>query len=381
MLEFIAGASGQWTSSSLSTAVSKVSLLGGILGIDVEANNSFTCSVSSSAGNLAKNGMGTLTLMGCGALTVNEGTVIAGSGVLSSTVTVNGGVLDLGGSSTNQYPTTVSITGGTIQNGRINGGPYCASGGTISAALKGSSGLTVTGGVVTLSGANTYSGGTVVESGTLMTTAATSLPGYNTAGTVVVGPGAVLGAYAGGTGQWTASGIGTLLSDANFQKGSAFLVSVDANVSVSLSTPSNPNFGLIKSGDGNLILSYAAHGGGTTINAGTLVMGNSSGLPYGGDVTINGAVLDLARYSETVGTLALNGGTIRSGSLTSNVLYYVTGGVADANLYGTAPLFVTGGFVTLTGGNAYSGGTIVMGGTLLATTPGSLPSYGTGGGR
>ena len=58
-----------------------------------------------------------------------------------------------------------------------------------------------------------------------------------------------------------------------------------------------------------------AYTGGTTVDSGTLVMGNAAALGTAGSpLTVNGGVLDLQGYNLTVGVLAGSGGTVLSSS-------------------------------------------------------------------
>ena len=126
---------------------------------------------------LVKQGAGTLTLNGAntytGGTTVSGGTfALFGNNKLSTTggITITTGVLDLGGY-TQSTSGPVSFQGGTVQHGTIckSGADYDAQGGTISAVLAGSVGLTKTGaGTLIFTNHNTYSGGTLVNGGTLV---------------------------------------------------------------------------------------------------------------------------------------------------------------------------------------------------------------------
>jgi autotransporter-associated beta strand protein len=82
------------------------------------------------------------------------------AGTLGSTsgpLTINGGILDLGGAS--HTVGAVTISAGTIQDGTLTGSSYTGQSGTVSAILAGSGGLTKNGtGQLTLSGANTFTG-------------------------------------------------------------------------------------------------------------------------------------------------------------------------------------------------------------------------------
>ena len=131
-------------------------------------------SVISGNGSVSQLGTGTLVLNGTntynGTTTVNSGTLqVSGTGTLGSTsanLTVNGGVMDLGG--TSQTQRTVTFAGGTTQNGTLTASTYAAQNGMVSANLTGTATLTkTTTGTVVLSGNNTYTGTTTVTGGIL----------------------------------------------------------------------------------------------------------------------------------------------------------------------------------------------------------------------
>ena len=133
--------------------------------------------VISGSGSIVKSGEGTVSLLSSnsysGNTTINAGTLLlAGGGNRLPTtgdLNVAGGVLDLGGF-TQVFSGTLTIAGGTVQNGLValSGASVDARSGTVSAVLGGSVGLTKsTYGTLFLTGANTYSGPTVVNQGTL----------------------------------------------------------------------------------------------------------------------------------------------------------------------------------------------------------------------
>ena len=379
------GGPGQWGSPDLASVLSHASFQSGsTFGINVDPGNTFNYGggISGAGLSLAKLGAGTLVLSGTnsygGGTGLDAGTLTLGSsGALPSggAVTVNGGVLDLGTRGPTVGP--VTIADGVIQNGSLfSNSSYRASGGTISANLAGPAGLTVTGGTVMLSGSNSYGGGTNVAGGTLVAMSPAALPGYNTAGAVIVGAGGTLAVSAGGAGQWTPADMGTLLADVGFLNGANFGINVDAGSSfIHPGGISGANLGLAKMGGGTLSLSgTGTYGGGTTLNGGTLLMSSAGALPSNGSITVNDGLLDLGGRTLSAGPVLITGGTIADGNLVSSTSFQASGGAIQANLQGAAGLAVTGGLVTLSGRNTYTGGTQVLGGTLSAIQGNSLPT-------
>jgi autotransporter-associated beta strand protein len=111
----------------------------------------------------------------------------------------------------------------------------------------------------------------------------------------------------------------------------------------------------------------------TTVSAGTLLYGASNVISTGA-VTVNGAsaILNLgANQSDTVGLVTLQGNGQINGTgtstLTSTGTFEMQSGLVSARLGGSGIALnkTTGGTVTLTGANTYTGNTSVNAGTLI----------------
>ena len=137
---------------------------------------------------------------------------------------------------------------------------------------------------------------------------------------------------------------------------------------------------LTKTGSGMLTLSASnGYSGGTTINGGTLQVGNVSAIPYGpgaGDVIVHSpAVLDIAGNLTNVNGLGGNGkvdDSVGGGILAvgnNGAVSTFSGTIQNSNsAAGVLALTVVGGgTLTLSGTNTYLGGTTVADGTLILT--------------
>ncbi len=121
--------------------------------------------------------------------------------------------------------------------------------------------------------------------------------------------------------------------------------------------------------------------GGTNITDGTLVLGHATDtLADTGAVTVDGAtaVLSIGANSDTVGAVFLkNGASITgSGGILTGSSYTMESGSISAILGGPGIVLnkSTGGTVTLSGANTYTGATNIIGGTLKLTGAGTLAS-------
>ncbi|WP_119023862.1 autotransporter-associated beta strand repeat-containing protein [Salmonella enterica] len=346
--------------------------------LELNTGGTFDNAISGS-GQVVKSGDGALTLSG--ANSYSGGTLISDGTLVASNVDALGS-----GDVTNNATLEMNTGGDFINN----------IGGTGRVEKSGDDALT-------LSGANTYTGGTLISDGTLVASNVEAL------GTGDVTNDAVLELNTGGdfdnaisgSGQVVKSGDKTLtLSGSNTYTGGTLisggtLVANDGRVE--------------KSGDDTLTLSGSnSYTGGTLISSGTLVATNVDALGSG-DVTDNatlelntGGTFDNAisgsgqvvkSGDETLtlsGANSYTGGTlISSGTLVANdvnalgtgdvtdnaVLELNTGGDFDNAISGSGQVVKSGDeTLTLSGANSYTGGTLISGGTLVATSVEALGS-------
>ena len=315
---------------------------------------------------------------------------------------------------------------------------------TYSGVISGSGGLAKVGsGLLVLSNTNVYTGGTTVNGGTLGLSAGGTNGAL--VGTLTINPGAVvsllvnnaLGYTAGvsvtqvningGILDATAAGVGDESYLANYTltggsitnsgggddfaiQGGYSVTTIGTNVSSVIAAPvqlRNQNtvtfnvgqgtvpggvdllvsgaisggYSLTKTGNGLMSLTGGNSYNGTTVQAGTLQLGNSAALGLNtGTLTVNGGLVDLHGFSPTVGALSGTGGVIDNLIATASTLTVGnggTGGTYSGTIQNTAgavtlALAANAGTQYLSGANTYTGGTILNGG-LLNFTPSALP--------
>jgi len=415
---FNVGGSGEFTSSTLGSAVGSATFQNGSrLGLDTTnaAAGRFTFSdaLSGSLG-LAKLGSGFLTLTGANSYT--GGTTVSAGGLTGNTASLQGNIvnnaavyfdqssdgtyagnmsgtgslfksyagnLTLAGTNTYSGGTTVStgtLTGNTtsLQGNIANNAALAfdqASTGTYAGVISGSGSVTKIGaGNLTLAGANTYSGGTTVSAGTL-TGNASSLQGNIADNAALVFDQASAGTYAGaisGSGSVTKSNAGNLtLSGANTYTGGT---TVSAGTLTGNATSLQGNI----ANNAALVFDQASAGtyAGVVSGTGTLTKSNSGTLSLPGANTFTGGT------TVSAGTLQIGaGGTAGSlaGNITNNSALAFNR--SDASTYsgvisGTGTLTkLGGGTLTLTGASTYTGATALNGGLVEFS---AANNFGTG---
>ncbi|EBO9604277.1 autotransporter outer membrane beta-barrel domain-containing protein [Salmonella enterica] len=376
--------------------------------LELNTGGTFDNAISGS-GQVVKSGDDVLTLSGANSYT--------GGTLISSGTLVANNVEALGSGDVTDNATLELNTGGDFDNAISGSGKVEKSGDD----------------ALTLSGANTYTGGTLISDGTLVASNVEAL------GTGDVTDNAVLELNTGGdfdnaisgSGQVEKSGDGTLtLSGSNtytggttINDGTLIATSVDAlgsgdvtddatlelNTGGTFDNAIGGSGNVVKSGADTLTLSGSnSYTGGTTISGGTLVASNVEALGTG-DVTNNATLelntggdfinniggtgrveksgddtLTLSGSNTYTGGTLINGGTLvasnvealGTGDVTDNAtLELNTGGTFDNAISGSGQVVKSGDeTLTLSGTNSYTGGTTISGGTLVATNVEALGS-------
>ncbi|HBZ6150134.1 TPA: autotransporter outer membrane beta-barrel domain-containing protein [Salmonella enterica] len=359
-----------------------------------------------------------LIKQGAGTLILNAENTYTGGTTISGGTLVATNVEALGSGDVTDDATLELNTGGTFDNAISGSGQVVKSGDE----------------TLTLSGTNTYSGGTLISGGTLVASNVEALGTgdvtndatleLNTSGTfdnVISGSGQVVKS---GDDTLTLSGSNTYTGGTTINDGTLVATSVDAlgsgdvtdNATLELNTSGtfdnaiSGSGNVVKSGDGTLTLSGSnTYTGGTLISGGTLVANDVNALGTG-DVTDNAALmlntggdfinniggtgrveksgdetLTLSGANSYTGGTLISGGTLvasnvealGSGDVTDNaVLELNTGGDFDNAISGSGQVVKSGDeTLTLSGSNTYTGGTLISGGTLVAS---NVEALGTG---
>ena len=267
--------------------------------------------------------VGSNTALGTGTLTANAGTQLDSNAAvtLANAATLNGNLTVLGSNSLTLNG-VIGGTGGLIKNGVAN---------------------------LTLSGYNAFLGPVALNSGGLIL-ASNSALGFGTLNA------------AGGTALDASTAVS--LNNAVNLAGNLGIV---GTADLSLAGTVNGAGSLSKYGASNLTLSgYNNFLGGTTLNAGTLIVGSNSALGLGNLTVAGASALDSSSALSLGNNVVINANLSNTGS-NNLTLAGVVSGAGGLIKNGTSNL-------TLNGINTYTGGTTVNAGTLTLGTGGSLGS-------
>lgn len=329
--------------------------------IDTQTFNSSFSGAVTGAGNMTKDGTGTLTLSGglagyTGDTTLTVGTLDVNTNAASTT---HAGAISGPGNLRKSGSNTLTIAGSLDMftgNTAIDGGilDINTAGGstTYAGIISGIGSLQKTGAnTLTLSGINTYTGPTAIDAGTLQLGANDVLSDMTA---VTVAGGAIFDVN-----NFTDT-IGSLAGAGNTMLGTGTLSAGADNTSTTYSGIFSGNGQFIKVGTGTMTLTGAnLHTGGTAINGGTLSIGADANLgDPAGVLSFDGGTLLTTAGIVTPRLVTLNagGGTIDTNGFDST-LSGVISGVGGLTKQGA-------GILTLTGLNTYQGGTAINGGTL-----------------
>lgn len=330
-------------------------------------NTTFAGDISG-GGNVLKAGNGTLTLSGnnswTGMTAVWTGTLLADGGAAigdaSAVSVLAGATLALGANET-----VGSLTGaGTLDTGGFvltSGGDDTST--AFTGVVTGTGGVAKAGtGTLTLSGSNSYSGVTQVNAGTLQASGGTAI-GDLSAVSVASGASLVLDA---------AETIGSLAGAGSVDNGGFLLTAGGNDVSTTFSGVLSGSGGLAKQGTGTFtLMGTNTFSGDVAVDGGTLAVAGGA------------AIDDLAAVSLASGTLLAMGGNETIGSLSgagnvNNGGFALTTGGDDTSttfsgaMSGSGSLVKNGsGTLTLTGNNAWSGGTTINSGALFVGNGGT----------
>jgi autotransporter-associated beta strand protein len=253
----------------------------------------------------------------------------------------------------------------------------CGGAATISNAIGGTGGIVQCGsGTVVLSGSNTYTGSTTVNGGTLQLGNSEAIGVANADVIMLAG---TLDLHGNSVSIRSLRGSGGTITDHGTSAGTSVLtVNTIVNTTYGglLCDGETRHIAIAKTGAGTLILAGAnTHTGGTTVDAGTVQLGNTNALGNAAaSLTVNDGIVDLEGHSVTLGSLSGVGGIITdclTGTGVTTLTLSPTEGVSrfagviqDGSSRTLAVTKGLAGTVVLSGVNTYTGATTVTGGTL-----------------
>jgi autotransporter-associated beta strand protein len=327
-----------------------------------------------------------------GGTIIQSGTLKANAagtmGSISGPLTVSGGALDLGGASHTVGTTTIS--GGTIQNGKLTGSSYTGQSGTVTAVLAGAGAMTkTTSGTLILNGANIYSGNTTISVGTLAlgsTGSINSSPGISLAAGATFDVSAISSYALSGSTSLSASGTSaaaTIIGGATVSLGSSPIVLTYDGSHPALTISQ----GILSLNGNAFTVNGSPLPGGNTY---TIIQQASGTITSSGSYSVNGTVTGLAG---TTAAISVSGGnvvltvtdttTTSLNTLTPSIYgqsVTFTATVAPSPAGGTVQFYdngmALGGPVTISGGSAtYSTSTLSVGNHPITASYSGITGY------
>jgi filamentous hemagglutinin family protein len=282
------------------------------------------------------------------------------------------------GTSTIGANTTLNNTGGFFMGTAANAHNLSVTGSLTTNAT----GTTKLNGGVTTTTTQTYSGAVELTGDTSFTTTDAAVTFSSTVDGTTTNTESMT--VAAGSGNVTLSGaVGgtTSLKNISITTGALTAAAIKADAAITVTNTAASTISGIISGDASFTKAGAStltlsgvntFTGTTSVNAGTLILANTSGTTIADSSAMtvaSGATLDL-RYSETLGSLA-GAGTITAGNAGAKTL--TVGGLNSDTIFsgviqnGSGSLLLTKegtGTFSLTGANTYTGATVINAGTL-----------------
>jgi len=116
--------------------------------------------------------------------------------------------------------------------------------------------------------------------------------------------------------------------------------------------------------------------GNLNVAGGTVNLGSSDRLGDTSTVTVSSGTLAVGASTDTVGTLAVNGGTVSGNGTITATAFTAQGGSIETVLAGTGATFSKSGAgsVTLSAANTFDGGSTISGGAVVAANAAALGS-------